>query len=191
MCGRRSCGSERRLDAFRMRQFQGTVYLVGRDVIEALAFVFLRQTFPVHFGRLQQGERTHHVRACKGERVLDAAVHVTLCRQVDDAVHVILLHHFLHLFVVADVRFHEHIVFLVLDILQVRQVSCIRQLVQVDDAVFRILVHEEANHMAADESGTAGNQYVAFECSQNHKEFNLFSTSFLYFCFLKWIFIAS
>lgn len=170
MRGRRSRGSERRFDAFRMRQFQGTVHLVGRDVVETLALVFLRQTFPVHFGRLQQGKRTHHVRACKGERVLDAAVHVTLCRQVDDAVHVILLHHLLHLLVVADVRFHEHIVFLVLNVLQVCQVSRIRQLVQVDDAVFRILVHEEANHMAADESGTAGNQYVAFECSHDDND---------------------
>ena len=78
---------------------------------------------------------------------------MTLCRQVDDAVHMMLLHHFLHLLIVADVRFHEYIVFLVLDVLQVRQIPCIRQLVQVDDAVFRILVHEEANHMAADESG--------------------------------------
>ena len=167
MCGRRSRGSEWRLDAFRMRQFQGPVDLVGRDVIEALALVFLRQTFPIDFSSLQQRERTHHVCACKGERVLDAAVHMAFCGQVDDAVHVILLHHFLHLFVVADVRFHEHIVFLVFNVLQVRQVSRIRQLVQVDDTVFRILVHEEANHMAADESGTTGNQYVAFECSHN------------------------
>ena len=83
--------------------------------------------------------------------------------QVDDAVHVIQLHQLLHLLIVADVRLYEHIVRLVLNVLQVRQVSRIRQLVQVDDTVLRILVHEQAHHVAANKSGTAGNQYVTFK----------------------------
>ena len=170
MFRRRSRGSERRLDTLRMRHLQCPVHLVGRDMIETLALILLRQTFPVHLGRLQQRQRPHHVGACKGKRILDAAVHVTLRRQVNDAVHVIQLHQLLHLLVVADVRLYEHIVRLVLNVLQVRQVSRIRQLVQVDDTVLRILVHEQAHHVAANKSGTAGNQYVAFECSHNGKD---------------------
>ena len=57
------------------------------------------------------------------------------------------------------------------------------ELVQVDDTVLRILVHEQAHHVAANKSGTAGNQYVTFECSHNGKDFKFFATSFLYFCF--------
>lgn len=137
-------------------------------MIETLTLILLRQTFPVHLGRLQQRQRTHHVGACKGKRILDAAVHVTLRRQVNDAVHVIQLHQLLHLLIVADVRLYEHIVRLVLNVLQVRQVPRIRQLVQVDDTVLRILVHEQAHHVAANKSGTAGNQYVTFECSHEY-----------------------
>ena len=169
MFRRRSRGSERWLDTFRMRHLQCPVHLVGRDVIETLTLILLRQTFPVHFGCLQQRQRTHHVGACKGKRILDAAVHVALCSQVNDTIYVIQLHQLLHLLVVADVRLYEHIVRLVLNVFQVRQVPRIRQLVQVDDTVFRILVYEQAHHVAANKSGTAGNQYVTFESLHNEK----------------------
>lgn len=169
MFRRRSRGSERRLDTLRMCHLQRPVYLVGRDMIETLALILLRQTFPVHLGCLQQRQRTHHVGACKGKRILDAAVHMALCSQVNDTIYVIQLHQLLHLLVVADVRLYEHIVRLVLNVFQVRQVPRIRQLVQVDDTVFRILVYEQAHHVAANKSGTAGNQYVTFESLHNEK----------------------
>ena len=169
MFRRRSRGSERRLDTLRMCHLQRPVYLVGRDMIETLALILLRQTFPVHLGCLQQRQRTHHVGACKGKRILDAAVHMALCSQVNDTIYVIQLHQILHLLVVADVRLYEHIVRLVLNVFQVRQVPRIRQLVQVDDTVFRILVYEQAHHVAANKSGTAGNQYVTFESLHNEK----------------------
>ena len=35
--------------------------------------------------------------------------------------------------------------------------------------VLRILVYEQAHHVAANKSGTAGNQYVTFECSHKIK----------------------
>lgn len=167
MFRRGSRGGERRFDTFRMCQFQGAVYFVRRDVVKAFAFIAFRQAFPIDFGGLKQAQGTHYVGTGKGEWIFDAAVHVAFGGQVNDTVYVVLLHHFLHLLVIADVCLHEDIVLLVLDVFQVGQVTGIRQLVQVDDAVFRILVHEEANHMAADESGTAGNQYVAFECTHN------------------------
>ena len=147
----------------------GAVRVILRILVEEILPVrqVMFRFYFLHLGRLQQRQRTHHVGACKGKRVLDAAVHVTLRRQVNDAVHVIQLHQLLHLLIVADVRLYEHIVRLVLNVLQVRQVPRIRQLVQVDDTVLRILVHEQAHHVAANKSGTAGNQYVTFECSQN------------------------
>lgn len=168
MFRRRSRGSKRRLDTLRMRHLQCPVHLVGRDMIETLALILLRQTFPVHLGRLQQRQRTHYVRTGKSERIFDGAVHMAFSCQMDDTVYLIQLHQFLHLFIVADVCFYKHIIRPVLNVLQVRQVPRIRQLVQVDDAVFGILVHEQSHHVAANKSCTAGNQYVTFECSHEY-----------------------
>jgi hypothetical protein len=36
---RRCCGREWWLNTFRMAKFKGAIYFVGRDVVEALAFV--------------------------------------------------------------------------------------------------------------------------------------------------------
>ena len=180
MFRRGSRGRKRWFHSFRMCQLQGAVYFVRRDVVEAFAFVAFRQGFPIDFGRLQQAQGTHYVGTGKGERIFDAAVHVAFGGQVDDTVYVVLLHHFLHLVIVADVCLHEDIVFLVLDVFQVGQVTGIRQLVQIDDAVFRILVYEEANHVAADETGTTGNQDIAFEIFHDGIGIKLFLLLFLF-----------
>ena len=50
---------------------QGAINLVGRDVVEALALILLGQRLPIEFGGLQQAQRSHHIGAGKGERILD------------------------------------------------------------------------------------------------------------------------
>ncbi len=50
---------------------QGAIDLVGRDVVKALALIFLGQRLPIELGGLQQAQRSHHVGACKRERILD------------------------------------------------------------------------------------------------------------------------
>ena len=154
---RRSGRSEWRLDAFRMCHFQGSVHFIGRDVIETFAFVFFRQTFPINFSGLQQAECAHYVGTGKCKRILDAAVYMAFSSQMDDTVYTILLHDFLHLFVVADVGFDESVVRLVFDVLQIGQVTGVGQFVQVDNVILGIFVDEQSDYMAADESGTASN----------------------------------
>jgi len=66
---------------------------------------------------------------------------------VDYSVDVVVGHQLLYCLVVADVGLHKHVVFLVLNVLEVGQVACIRQLVEVDDAVLRIFVHEQAYYV--------------------------------------------
>ena len=83
---------------------------------------------------------------------------------MDYSVDVVLRHQRLDCLVVADVGLHEHVVFLVLNVLEVGQVACIRQLVEVDDAVLRIFVHEQAYYMRADEAGSARYHYASLEC---------------------------
>ena len=157
--GRSSC-SERRLDTFRVSQFQRTIHLISRDVVETLAFILLWQRFPVQFCSLQQRQCTHHVSLSKGKRILDAAVHMAFSSQVNDAIHLFILHQLVECFEITNIHLHELIVRLVLNILQVRQVTRISQLIQANDVILRILVYKQAYHMATNKSGSAGNHNI-------------------------------
>ena len=153
---------ERRRDAFRVVHLEGAIDFVGRDVVETLALVLLGEAFPVELCGLEQGERSHHVRLREGERVLDGTVHVAFGGQVNDAVDLFILHELVERVEVADVHLHELVVRLALDILQVREVARIGQLVEVDNLVFRILIDKEAHHVAANEACAAGNDDRTF-----------------------------
>ena len=111
--------SERRLNTIRMCQFESTIHLIGRDVIEALALILLRQRLPIEFRSLQQRQRTHHVGLGKGEGIFDGTVHVTLCSEVDDAINLLVLHQLVEGIEVADIHLHELVVGFVLDVLEV------------------------------------------------------------------------
>ena len=82
---------------------------------------------------------------------------MTLGSEMDDAVNLLILHQLVESIEVADVHLDKLIVGLVLDVLEVGKITCIRQLVEVDDAIVGILVHEEANDMRANEACTACN----------------------------------
>ena len=156
------CRGERRFDAFRVGHFQSPIHLVGRDVVEAFAFVSLWQAFPIKLGGLEEGERSHDVRTSECEGVLYGAVHVALCCEVDDAVDLLVLHQFVEGIEVADVHLHELVVGLVLNVFQVREVACVGQLVEVDDLVLGVLVDEEAYYVTADETGSTSYDDVEF-----------------------------
>ena len=153
---------EGRFDALRMRQLQCAIHLVGRDVVEALALILLRQALPVELGSLQQRERTHHIGLCKGEGVFDRAVYVALGSQMDDAVYLLVLHQLQEGVEVADVHLHKLVVGLLLNVLQVGQVAGIGQLVQIDDVVVRVLVHKQAHHMASYKACATSNNDCSF-----------------------------
>lgn len=133
-------------------------------MIEALAFKLLRQALPVGLGRLKQAQRTHHVGLCKGKGVFDGTVHVAFGSKVDDAVHLLFLHQAQHALKVADVHLHKAVVRLVLNVFEVSQVASVGQLVEVDDFVLRVFVHKQAHHMAANKTGSTGNDDVIHNC---------------------------
>lgn len=111
-------------------------------MIEAFTLVLLRQRLPIEFSCLHQRQRSHHVSAGKGERVLNASVYMAFGSQMDDTVNVFLLHQFIESVEVADVHPHELVVGLIFHIFQVSQVSGICQLIQVDNVVLQIFVYE-------------------------------------------------
>ena len=147
---------ERRLDAFGMGHLKGAVYFVGGDVVESFSFPL---TVPSGFRSLKKRKSTHHVSTRESEGILDAAVHVALGGQVDDAVHLLFLHQRQHRIEIAYVRLHEAVVRPVLNVLEVGQIARIGELIYIDYFALGVLVDEEAHYMAADESGSAGYDY--------------------------------
>ena len=138
---------------------QGPVHLIGGNMVETLSLIFLGKALPIYLGSLQKAEGTHNVGAGECERILDAPVDVGFGGKVDDSVDLLLLHKGQHGLEIAYVRFNETVVGLLLYILEIRKVTCIGQLVDVDYLIFRILVHEQAHDVAADESSSSGNNY--------------------------------
>ena len=150
-----SLGGERRFNTFRVSHFESAVDLIRTDMVEALAVPLFRKALPIELGGLQQAEGTHHVGLSESERILDRAVHMALSREMDNAVDMLFLHQFVNTVEVADIHLYETVIRFVLNVLQVGQVASISKLVEVDDPVFRLFVHEKANNVTADETGAA------------------------------------
>ena len=81
---------------------------------------------------------------------------MALCSQMDNARHMFFLHQRVNRVEIADICTHETVVRFVLDIFEVRQVTCVCQLVHIDDTIVRVLVYKQTNHMTSDKSGSAG-----------------------------------
>ena len=151
---------ERGRNAFRVVHLEGAIDFVRRNMVEALAFVLFREAFPVELRGLQQAQSPHHVRLRECKRILDGAIDMAFCRQVDDSVDMFVLHELVERVEVADVHLHELVVRLVLYVLEVREVARVGKLIEVDNLVFRVLVHEQANHVAPNKAGTASNNDI-------------------------------
>ena len=83
-------------------------------------------------------------------------------REVDDPVDAVLLKQLTHRFEVADVAPDKSIVGPLLDIPQVGQIARIGQLVEVDDPVIGVFVHEKADYVRADKARAARDQDSTF-----------------------------
>lgn len=136
-------GGERSRNALWMSHLQCTVNLIGRDVVETLALISLRKTLPVNLCRLEQRQGTHHVGLSKSEWILDTSIYVALGSEMNDAIHLVVLHQLQHQVEITDITLYESIVRLVLNVLEVSQITCVSQLVEVDDVILRIFVHEK------------------------------------------------
>ena len=66
---------------------------------------------------------------------------------MNDTVNFVLLKQGTHFLKIADVGLDKGVVRLVLNILEVSEVTGVGEGIQIDDVVIRVLVHEEANYM--------------------------------------------
>ena len=83
----------------------------------------------------------------ESEWILDTSIYMALGSEMDDAIHLVVLHQLQHLVEIADIALNESIVRLVLNVFEVSQVTCVSQLVEVDDVILRIFVHEKSYYV--------------------------------------------
>ena len=157
---RRSRRRERRFDALGVGQFQRSVHLVGRYVVEPLAVVTLGQRFPILFGGLKQRERAHHVRASESERILYRAVDMAFGSEMDNAVDLVRPDDTPHLVEIGYIGLDEGVIGSVFDILEVGEVAGIGQFIEVDYTIVGIFIDEQTDDMAADKAGTARDENI-------------------------------
>ena len=127
---------------------QVTVDLVRRDLVVAVDAVLA--------AGVEQHARADDIRLQEDLRILDGAVDMRLRREVDDDVRLLLLEDAVDRLTVCDVRANELEVLLLHRPFKRLEVACIRQLVDADDAVTRMLLEHVVDEVRANEAGTAG-----------------------------------
>ena len=181
LAARRLCG-ERRLDSFGVGHLQRAINLVSGNVVEPLALKLLRQRLPVQFCSLQERQSAHHVGLCKRERILDGAVNVALCGEVDDAVDLLVLHQLIERIKVADVHPDKLVVGLVLNVFEVGEIARVGKFVKVNYLIIKVFINKKAYNMTPDKTCAARDndvfhiinfrdcQYI-FELTVQHETF--------------------
>jgi len=148
----RRVGLDRRLFGEEAPGAERAVDLVGADVHEALDLV--------DAALVEQHLGAGDVGAHEGGGVDDAAVDVALGGEVHDHVGAVLGEHRVHRGRFGDVRPHERVALVLLDVGQVLEVAGVGQCVDVDDLVVAA-EQQHAHEVRADEAGTAGDEDLA------------------------------
>ena len=97
-----------------------------------------------------------------------------------------VLHELVESVKIADVHLHELVVRLAFDILEVREIASIGELVKIDNLVFRILIHEKANYVTSDKASAARDYDCSF-CSFTFGDLLLYSNNSIKDLFLVFI----
>lgn len=131
---------------------QVAVDLIRRDLMVAVDAVLA--------AGVEQHARADDIRLQEDLRILDGAVDMRLCREVDDDVRLLLLKDAVDSLTVRDVRADELEVLLLHRRLERLKIARIRQLVDADDAVSRMLLEHVVDKVRTNEAGTAGHDDI-------------------------------
>ena len=146
------------------RGAQRAVHLIGGylqelDALPVVAAVLvIRCRRPAAPRRVQQRLGAQHIGGQEQLRLGDAAVNVTLRREIHHGVEVVLPEQIAHQRTVADVAAHEDVARLVLQIRQILQIARIGQGIQIHDTQLGVLVQHVVDKIGADEAGAAGHK---------------------------------
>ena len=78
--------------------------------------------------------------------------------KVDDVVEIVLCKQALHQLLIADIALHEHMAGVALHVLQVFQIACVGQLIQIDQQDLRVFFEHIVHKVGTDKTGAAGDQ---------------------------------
>ena len=141
---------------------QGAVHFVGGNMVETSPFIaclhLARSLHPVAARRFNEREGSHEVGFHKGARALDGVVHMTFRRKMDDAPDIVLGKQLFDERFVANVALHEGVIGHGLTFLQIVEIACVGELVEIDYMVIRVLLAEVRHEIRADESGAASDE---------------------------------
>src|SRR6266516_2609832 len=141
----------------RIRGGQRAVDLISRDVHETKVLLAIaRQLRPISANRLEQIERAHDIGLDEIAGTMNRPIHVRFRGEVDDRARVVLREHPAYQLAIADVALYEHMAGIVLQRSQVRQVTGVGELVEIDDMLVR-LSEPGMDKIAADKTGAASN----------------------------------
>ena len=87
---------------------------------------------------------------------------MALGRKMNDTIDMFLLKECYYRIKISDVGLYEMVVGPVFNVLQIGEITCISKLIKVVNLVIGIGVHEQSYDMRTYESGTAGNENIAF-----------------------------
>lgn len=137
---------------------QCAVYLIGAhlNILFALFPCLLPGIVPGVLRPLQKVYGAHDVRGHEDLRIRDGAIHMGFGSKVDDVIGIIIGNELCHEFLVADIPVDKDVPRVILQILQILQVSGVCQGVQVDDANVGVFVQHIVNEGRSDETRTAG-----------------------------------
>ena len=80
---------------------------------------------------------------------------MALCCKVNDTVDLLILHQLVESFKVADIHLHELVVWLILNILQVGEITCVGELIEVNYVILWILIYKKTYYVATNKACTA------------------------------------
>ena len=85
---------------------------------------------------------------------------MALGRKVNNTINIVLLEDLQHLVVIADVGLNKCIIRGILNILQIGQIACIGQFIEVNDMIIGIFIYKKAHYMVTNKTCTACDQYI-------------------------------
>jgi hypothetical protein len=113
---------------------------------------------PMRSACLKKVKRSHDIGTYKVRRANDASVHVAFRGKMNHYIWVIPLKNFLDAIVICDIRPLKAIVFFLIYVFKVTEVSGIGEFIQVDERVLLIFGHEDAQKIRTDKACSACNQ---------------------------------
>jgi len=129
---------------------QRTIYFICRYMQKLLAFLesTIRE-FPCYLCTVQHNGCTKDIGLNKDFRILDGTIYMRLCCKMNHTVNIIFCKDLADGFLIADICLDKGIILSVLDIFQIFKISCVCQLVHVDNTDLIVIFAEHIMNIIA------------------------------------------